>query len=540
MSRPAVPPALCVPLLLAITLACLLLWARPAAAEPGTVRTVTAAPAVVAADGGRSTITVTVAPVPAAGTTITLQTTLGAFGSAGGPLRISVPLVDRGDGPAVATATLVGDGRAGPAAVTAQWGTSARAATVTFVAPGVPATITFETPSADAVRPAASPLRLQVQVRDAAGQPVADSPVTFTASAGRLDPPADPDPAPDAAADRRATVVTGADGRAAATLHAEPGPVQLQARTGAARARLSLTLHGPPTQLELTALARRVHLGDTPFAAPPGTLVASLFDAGGRPVPRVPVRFQADVEGVTVMQSGAGGPAVTDASGRLAVHVSAADAAATGTVTITAQAGDLAASAALRIVGPAARLQLVLTPQNAPGAYDVAALVTDRGGAAVPSGYQVHFSAVGATPRAMPAFDPVTAETMDGLARTVFTLDGATDGVRVRAYVAAIDRDVRASAPLPESGQAASIALAEGSNLITWPGSSLSAAAAVAAIVDQVTAIWRFDEARGWQRYAPADARGVDFPIANGDLLAVTTRAAVLWRIPAAAEADAP
>ena len=110
---------------------------------------------------------------------------------------------------------------------------------------------------------------------------------------------------------------------------------------------------------------------------------------------------------------------------------------------------------------------------------------------------------------------------MDGLARTVFTLDGATDGVRVRAYVAAIDMDVRASAPLPESGQAASISLAEGSNLITWPGSSLTASAAVAAIVDQVTAIWRFDESQGWQSYSPAGARGVDFTIAPGDLLAV-------------------
>ena len=299
-----------------------------------------------------------------------------------------------------------------------------------------------------------------------------------------------------------------------------------------------MTLHGPPALLELTALARRVNLGDTPFAAPPGTLVASLFDEGGRPVPRVSVRFSADVDGVTVVQSGEGESGVTGASGRAAAHVSAQDATETGTVTITARAGELSATAAIRIVGPAARLQLVLTPREEAGAYDVAALVTDSGGAAVPSGYKVHFSAVGATPSAMPAFDPVTAETMDGLARTVFTLDGATEGVRVRAYVADIDMDVRASAPLPESGQAASISLAEGSNLITWPGSSLTASAAVAAIVDQVTAIWRFDESQGWQSYSPADERGVDFTIAPGDLLAVTTSAAVVWTVPEGAEEE--
>ena len=201
-------------------------------------------------------------------------------------------------------------------------------------------------------------------------------------------------------------------------------------------------------------------------------------------------------------------------------------------MTVTAQAGELSATAAVRIVGPAARLQLVLTPQAEAGAYDVAALVTDGGGQAVPSGYQVRFSAVGATPSAAAGFDPVTAETVDGLARTVFTLEGATEGVRVRAYVAEIEMDVRASGPLPAAGQAAVISLAEGSNLITWPGPALSASAAVAAIVDQVTVIWRYDASQGWQSYAPADERGVDFAIAHGDLLAVTTSEAVVWTVP--------
>ena len=533
-------PRLFLAVLLAALAAGLLLGARPLGADAGAVRSVTAAPAVVAAAGGQSTITVIVAPAPATPTTITLQTTRGAFGSAAGPLRVSVDLVDRGDGTARAQAILLGTGRPGPAAVTASLGDSVRAATVTFVAPGAPAAIVFETPRPAAVRDAVQPVRLQVQVRDAAGQPVAERPVTFTASAGRLASPADPDPdpAPAAAGAGRRTVATDAAGRAVAVLRAAPGPVELRAVAGAASATLALTLHGPPAQLELVVLAPRISLGDRPFPAPPETLVALAFDAGGRPVPRLPVAFASARAGVTVAPTVA--PAVTDAAGRVTAHVSAADATATGAVTITARAGDLSASAALRIVGPAARLQLVLTPRDAPGAYGVAALVTDGSGAAVPSGYQVRFSAVGATPSAMPAFDPVTAATLDGLARTVFTLDGATAGVRVRAYVAGIDTDVRASAPLPASGQAASIALAAGLNLIPWPGPALPAAAAVAAIADQVTAIWRFDAARGWQSSAPAAARGVDFLIAPGDWLAVTTRAAVVWVIPAAAEADAP
>ena len=532
MRTPHPQPRLFWLLLLAALAAGLLLVLLPtiAQAAPPSVRSVEAAPAKIAAAGGQSTITVTVSPGTGteAVTQVTLATTLGAFGSAAGPNRVSVALSGQTDGTAVATATLVGDGRLGAAAVTASAGTSARSATVTFV--GAPAAITFETPSADAVRSAAQPPRLIVQVRDSAGVTVPGASVTFTTDSGRL-AAGSAAPADDAATSTH-TAATGADGRASAYLHADPGAVRVRAATGGVTASLPLTLHGPATQLELTALARRVNLGDTPFAAPPGTLVASLFDEGGRPVPGVPVRFSADVEGVTVLHSGEGESGVTGASGRAAAHVSAADATETGTVTITAQTDELSATAAIQIVGPAARLQLVLTPQEEAGAYDVAALVTDGGGAAVPSGYQVRFSAVGATPSAEPGFDPVTAETMDGLARTVFTLDGATTGVRVRAYVAEIEMDVRASAPLPESGQAASISLAEGSNLITWPGPALSASAAVAAIVDQVTTIWRFDESQGWQSYAPADGRGVDFTIAHGDLLAVTTSEAVVWTVP--------
>ena len=458
-------------LLLAALAAGLILALLPAFAQaaPPTVRSVEAAPARIAADGGRSTITVTVSPGTGteAVTQVTLTTTLGAFGSAAGPSRVSVALSGRADGTAVAEATLVGDGRLGSAAVTASAGASARATTVTFF--GAPAAITFETPSAGAVRSAASPPRLIVQVHDSEGVAVPGASVTFTADRGRLLAGSTP-PADDAAAGSSYTIATGATGRASAYLHADPGAVRVRAAAGGATASLSLTLHGPPTRLELTALARRVHLGDTPFAAPPGTLVASLFDEGGRPVPGVSVRFGADTEGATVLHSGEGESGVTGASGRAAAHVSAADAAETGTVTITAQAGELSATAAVQIVGPAARLQLVLTAQEEAGAYDVAALVTDSGGQAVPSGYQVRFSAVGATPSAAAQFDPVTAETVDGLARTVFTLDGATEGVRVRAYVAEIEIDVRASGPLPAAGQAAVISLAEGSNLITWPG----------------------------------------------------------------------
>ena len=526
-------------LLLAALAAGVILALLPAATEaaPASVRSLSASPAKVAAAGGQTTIRVTVA-WNAAGESnprVALASTLGAFGSAGGPSRVSVALHAQGDGTAVATATLVGDGRLGAAAVTARAGASVRSTTVTFV--GAPATVVFKTPSADAVLDAAAAPRLIVQVRDSAGVEVSGASVTFTADAGRLLASSTP-PADDTPAVAVATVRSDSRGKASAFLHADPGAVRVRAAAGAAAASLALTLHGPPAQLELTALTRRVNLGDTPFAAPPGTLVAVLFDAGGRPVPRVPVRFQADVEGVTVVQSGEGESGVTGASGRAAAHVSAADAAEAGAVTIAAWAGALSASATIRIVGPATDLRLVVSPRDADGAYRVVALVTDAGGRAVPSGYQVRFSAVGATPSAMPAFDPVTAETVNGLAFTRFTLEGdSLAGVRVRAQVSDIEMDVRDSAPLPGT-DAASIALAEGLNLITWPGPPLPASAAVAAIAEQVTSLWRYDETDGWQGYFPGAVVGADFELAAGDLLAVTTSAAVVWTIPEGAAAE--
>ena len=518
---------------LAALVAGLVLAPAPAAeAVPPTVQTVEAAPAKIAAAAGQSTITVTVAPGDeVAAARVTLTTTLGAFGSAAGPSRVTVALSGRADGTAVATATLVGDGRLGAAAVTARVGTSTRSTTITFV--GAPATVVFETPSAEAVLSAATPPRLIVQVRDSAGVSLSGASLTFTADAGRMLPSSDPTAAAAAGAYITATDATG---RASAFLHADPGAVRVRAAAGAATATLPLTLHGPPAQLELTALARRVNLGDTPFAAPAGTLVAVLFDEGGRPVPRVAVRFSADVAGVTVVQSGEGESGVTGASGRAAAHLSAADAAETGPVTIMAQAGSLSASTTVQIVGPAARLQLVLRPHSEAGAYDVAALVSDAAGAAVPSGYTVRFSAVGALPSAQAGFEPVAAETMDGLARTRFTLTGATEGVQVRAYVADIDVDVRASAPLPEARQAVSLSLAAGLNLVTWPGSAMTASEALAPIVESVSVLWRYDESDGWQRYLPAAGQSVDFEIANGDLLAVATSEAVVWTVPAAPE----
>ncbi len=522
-------------LLLLLAAGLFLLLSPAAEGATPTVHSVQASPTKIAASGGQSTITVTVTPGSGtdAVTRVTLTTTLGAFGSAAGPSRVNVALSGQGDGTAVATATLVGDGRLGDAAVTASAGASTRATTVTFV--GAPATVVFETPSAEAVLSAATPPRLIVQVRDSAGESVPSASLTFTATAGRLLAGSAP-PADGATGAAAYTVTTGVNGRAAAFLHADPGAVRVRASAGSATASLPLTLHGPPARLELTALARRVNLGDAPFAAPPGTLVAVLFDEGGRPVPRVSVRFSANVAGVTVVQSGEGESGVTGASGRAAAHISAADAAEPGPVTIAAWAGTLSASATIQVVGPVAALRLLITPRSEAGIYDVAALVTDAAGTAVPSGYEVRFSAAGAPPSAKASFEPATAETVGGLARTVFTLDSAATEVRVRAYVAGIDMDVRSSAPLPEADQATSISLAAGLNLITWPGSATTATAAVAAIAESVSVLWRYDEAEGWQRYLPGAGLGADFQIANGDLLAVSASAAVVWEIPEAPE----
>ena len=512
----------------------------PAALSAGTttVRSVTVEPKKVPADGGHATIGVTVSlddALAASDLRVTLTTTLGAFGSANGPNRISVALEPTTGDEATASATLVGDGRQGSAAVTARVGESARSATVTFV--GAPARVTFEAPGDGAVLSAETPARLIVQVRDSEGVTIADESLTFSTDAGLLQATADPPPAAGrnvAGAEGSILVVrTDASGRASAFLHGEPGPVTVRASagSGSAAATLDLILHGPPARLELTALREAIHLGDAPVPTPEGTLVAVLFDDGGRPVPRVSVSFRTDVDGVTVLHSGEGESDITDASGRAAVHLSAAGAAQPGPVTILAEAAGHEASVEIQIVGPAAAIELIVTAQAA-GSFSLQATLTDEAGTVVPTGYRVRFTADDVQTGDDAAFDPATADAVDGIAQATFTLSGSPLGVSLRALVLDIAADVTADVPLPAAEAVAGILLIAGLNLVAWPGPSIAVSASLIPIAGSIAAVWRFDPLAGWQGYFPGPGFGFDFQLNDNDPLAVFARSAVVWPLP--------
>jgi len=523
------------------------LGALPASLSAGiatpTVSSITVEPKKVPADGGIVMIEVSVsldaAAVAAGGTELRLilTTTLGAFGSASGPNRVSVDLDPAAAGEAVATALLVGDGRQGSAAVTARVADSTRAATVTFV--GDPAEVSFDTPGEGAVLSADSPPRLIVQVRDSEGVTVADESVSFSTDAGELFPPtwsasggsAESGPASAGVTGSVLVVRTDANGRASVFLNAEPGPVSIRASAGSAAATLSFTMHGPPARLELTALREAIHLGDSPFQASEGTLVAVLFDDGGRPVPRVEVSFSTTVEGVTVVQSGEGESDVTDASGRAAAYVSAAGAEQPGAVTILAEAAGHQASVEIQVVGPPETLALTVTSQAA-GTFLVEATLSDVAGTPVPTGYIVYFSAEGVQPGDDATFDPRTVEALGGVAQTTFILSGVPEGVSIRAFVVDIEVDVSGTAPLPAVQAVAGISLVTGLNLIAWSGQTVTASVSLAPIAGNIVAVWRFDSVAGWQGYFPGPDFGVDFLLNYADPLAVFARLAVVWPLP--------
>ena len=502
-------------------------WSPPLhAGSTATVRAITASPTKILADGGESTVQVTVGGDVTPETRLTLTTTLGAFGTSNGPSRISVALQQTDGSEAVATATLVGDGRQGTAAVTARVGESVRSTVVTLV--GNPAAISFHAPRDGAVLSAAVPSRVIVEVRDSEREAVPGVAVTLSTSAGLLRSAA-PD-ASDAAEMVGAEIRLDADagGQVSAFLEAEPGAVTIRATAGEVSAAIDITLHGPPTNLELLLLRSSISLGDDPIAAGESTLVAILLDDGGRPVPRVRVDFSTDVPGVAVVHSGAGESPTTDSGGRASGHLSAADAEQTGPVTVTVRVNGLEASAVVRVAGPAAAISLAVEPAG-PGLFRLRAPVTDADGFDVPDGIRVRYSASGLPDDAETAFDPSVAEVRDGVAESTLTFLGSTAGVTVRAVVLDISGEVADSVALPESTAVEGLVLSAGLNVVIWPGPTISVRQATESPAGAIGAVWRFDPEQGWEGYFPGPALGVNFAIRTGDRLSVFVRTATVW-----------
>ena len=354
---------------------------------------------------------------------------------------------------------------------------------------------------------------VSVEVRDENGAAVPNVTVQLSATGAELSSVGD--------ATGSLELQTNDFGRASATLSGEPGEVVLRASAGGVSESIRLTLHGAPVSLSLIALREVVNLGDAPFAAPAGTLVAILLDDGGRPVPGVRVEFSTDNEGVAVRHEDDSESVITDGTGRARGHVSAADAETPGLVTVSATAADeLVDSATVGVVGPADELLVSVRSQSV-GRFQITALVVDAEGNAVPTGYHVDWSTIGLAAGAEALFEPARSAVRDGAAQTVLRIAlGDASGVLVRAELVEAP-DVAVAVALPSSGSDEGTALSSGLNLVLWAGETAApVSAVVAAIEGLLVAAWRLDGVLGWQSYVPgAAARSSDYAVNPGDRL---------------------
>ncbi len=181
----------------------------------------------------------------------------------------------------VAAAPAPPDGTPGPAAARFELTNLARTPSAIAVAAGS---------GQFAQRGTAFATPLTAVVSDAAGRPVGDVEVTFTA------PPGGPGGTFDGAA--TATVRTSPSGHATAefTANAEVGAYTVSATAAAAVALFALTNTGPPAHLGVAAGTGQSAVVTEAFAA---ALQVVVTDSGGRPVPGVRVTFTAPPDGAS-------------------------------------------------------------------------------------------------------------------------------------------------------------------------------------------------------------------------------------------------
>ena len=295
--------------------------------------------------------------------------------------------------------------------------------------------------------------------------------------------------------------------------------MQLTARAGAAFAERSLTLHGAAATLELISLRSTINLGDDPFAAPAGTLVAVVHDDAGQPVPGQLIAFSADRLGVAVVLDDPAIGARTDAGGVVRGHVSAADTTAPSLVTVTARVGLLEASVSVRVVGPPSQIILNLVELGG-GAFELSATIQDAGGFAVATGFELEWQALNVAEGGAVTFDPPRSLVRNGNAQaTVVTQDVPPGSVTVRAVLVGSDPALTVAAVLPAPLPQVGTLLQPGLNVLTWQGPTGSISQVVQPIARLVIAAWRLDFGVGWQSYFPTAGLGQDFLIAHGDIV---------------------
>ena len=318
---------------------------------------ITASRSSASADGGRVEITVRL-PAARGDTTasVTLTTDLGAFGADSGPARVVVSPSASGAG-LQASVVLVGDGRAGIAAVTARSGTMVAAVTVTFI--GAPAEITILRPVSAGPLSAARSHVVQVDVRDSVGRLVAGAPVRLEAL-GAEGATAPTLRGPSGAEGSLIALRASDNGRASASLTAPAGSLLLRAVSGDAVASSQLTFHGEVASLNTWALNPVLERGAEGGSA---IVLARLHDADGRAVPRETISLStASGSGVTLTADGDPASLVTDAGGQVVVRVSASSA-QSGDYWIQAQhqASGLSDIAYVTVVGAPSAIYITAT-----------------------------------------------------------------------------------------------------------------------------------------------------------------------------------
>jgi hypothetical protein len=171
-----IPLSLCVFLVLALAAAAGCGKASPTA-PTGSTLTLAVNPVTIVSSVGSATATATLRRAngtPDPGARIQFNTTLGSFN----------PSAATTDGNGVASSTLTGDGRIGTAKVTAFSG--AVMATEVDVTVGSPAALITLQATPSTIGQGGGNIDLVALVRDAQGNPVPGSPVSFTAQAGTL------------------------------------------------------------------------------------------------------------------------------------------------------------------------------------------------------------------------------------------------------------------------------------------------------------------------------------------------------------------
>ncbi len=206
-------------------------------------------------------------------------------------------------------------------------------------------------------------------VLNARGQPVANTPVAFTASGGILLP---------------SSVNTDANGRAVAQfVSILPGMFSINASTGALQNTTGISVNViPPASVDLVAVPNNLSTGSTSI------VTATVRDALGQPISGATVNFVSD--GIIAPAS-----ALTDANGRASAQFSAP---VVGVYTINATAGAATNSTTVNVSAGSvpSGIQLSAMPAaiSTVGHSAVTARVIDQYGAGV-ANQQVNFTADG-------------------------------------------------------------------------------------------------------------------------------------------------